>query len=86
MLSRKQNIKKISYRSKIDFIILYADCRSYKLRKHLVNILYVFFIIALMRCLIVIVTLIVETFVIFQQRNLIEKCFVMFFMFIYLCV
>ena len=86
MLNRKQNIKKINYWLKIDFIISYIDCKSYKFRKYFVNILYIFFIIVLMRYLIVIITSIVKTFVTFQQKNLIEKCFAMFFIFIYLCV
>ena len=73
MLNRKQNIKKFNYRLKLNFIILYIDCKSYKPRNYLVSTLYIFFIIASMRCLIVIVISIVETFVIFsKQRNLIE--------------
>ena len=72
MSNRKQNIKKINYRLKIDFITSYADCRLYKFRKHLVNISYAPFIIASMRCLIVIVTSIAEASVTPQQRDLAE--------------
>ena len=74
MLNRKQNIKKINYRLKIDFIISYADCKSYKLRKHFVSILYAPFIAASMRCLIVIATSIAEVSVTPQQRDLADEC------------
>ena len=73
MSSRKQNIKKINYRLKFDFIISYVDCRSYESRNHLVNISYTLFIAASMRCLIVIVISIAEASVTFQQRDLTEE-------------
>ena len=76
MLSRRQNIKKISYRSKIAFMTSYASCRSYRPRTHLVSTSYASSTVAFMRCLTVTATSIVEASATPQQRDLADlvKC------------